>query len=157
VPYDFFRYTSYGLRYLAEKNGLKVISLEPSNGPLHTGMRWAYLSLAPVRSSKIAVRWLLVALKGLFKFVLIPVSTRLEAYSTEQNFPICWLMIAQRSGQEIPHNRSYTSKKEVIESIIRCPHCKGHLELTTGSYLCAHCRKRYRIENGQTSFLEKDE
>ena len=31
-PYDFYRYTHYGLRYLAEKNGLEVIEVIPTCG-----------------------------------------------------------------------------------------------------------------------------
>ena len=32
VPYDFYRYTRYGLTYLAEKAGFRVASLEPLEG-----------------------------------------------------------------------------------------------------------------------------
>ena len=31
-PYDFYRYTKYGLRHLMEKSGFKVITLEPVGG-----------------------------------------------------------------------------------------------------------------------------
>lgn len=31
-PRDFYRYTSYGLRYLAEKNGLEIIEVVPTSG-----------------------------------------------------------------------------------------------------------------------------
>jgi len=31
-PYDFYRYTKYGLRYLAEKSGLEVIEVAPTCG-----------------------------------------------------------------------------------------------------------------------------
>jgi 2-polyprenyl-3-methyl-5-hydroxy-6-metoxy-1,4-benzoquinol methylase len=33
-PYDYYRYTSHGLRYLAEKNGLTVISIKNHHGNL---------------------------------------------------------------------------------------------------------------------------
>lgn len=32
VPYDYFRYTRYGLEYLGVSNGLKVISIKPQGG-----------------------------------------------------------------------------------------------------------------------------
>jgi len=32
VPYDYYRYTPFGLRYLAEKNGFKVIRIYPTTG-----------------------------------------------------------------------------------------------------------------------------
>ena len=35
VPYDYFRYTRYGLRYLGESTGLQVIHLEPQGGVFH--------------------------------------------------------------------------------------------------------------------------
>jgi SAM-dependent methyltransferase len=36
IPYDFGRYSSYGIKYLLEKHGLKVISLEKSTTYLET-------------------------------------------------------------------------------------------------------------------------
>lgn len=32
IPYDYFRYTKYGLRYLAESNGFEVESIKPQGG-----------------------------------------------------------------------------------------------------------------------------
>jgi hypothetical protein len=32
VPHDYYRYTPYGLRYLAEKNGLTVLAVYPTSG-----------------------------------------------------------------------------------------------------------------------------
>lgn len=39
VPYDFFRYTSYGLSSLCKHAGFKNIAIEPFGG---LGVRWAY-------------------------------------------------------------------------------------------------------------------
>jgi len=32
VPFDYFRYTQFGLKLLGEKNGFKIVSIEPHGG-----------------------------------------------------------------------------------------------------------------------------
>lgn len=47
TPYDFYRYTSFGIKYLLEKTGFKLISLEKQGGYFkHMGMKlWAFIQL----------------------------------------------------------------------------------------------------------------
>lgn len=43
-PYDYYRYTKYGLKYLVEKNGFETISIEPLGGIFaRIGMKISYL------------------------------------------------------------------------------------------------------------------
>ncbi len=45
IPYDFFRYSSYGLKYLCEKNNLIPVSITPSDNGCHGLMRIAHIAL----------------------------------------------------------------------------------------------------------------
>ena len=59
-PHDYFRYTRYGLRYLAEKAGFEVIAIEPGTG---------YWSTATLRFNY----WLNRFGKGPLRYLLMPV------------------------------------------------------------------------------------
>jgi len=59
-PHDYFRYTRYGLRYLAEKAGFEVISIEPDTG---------YWSTAVLRFNY----WLNRLGKGPLRYLLMPI------------------------------------------------------------------------------------
>jgi SAM-dependent methyltransferase len=67
-PHDFYRYTKYGLRYLAEKNGLRVVVLAPTCG------LWATLAqrLVDTIVFTYAARWPRLAVK-LLGVALAPV------------------------------------------------------------------------------------
>ncbi|MFA5771241.1 MAG: methyltransferase domain-containing protein [Thermoplasmata archaeon] len=151
VPYDFFRYTSYGLKYLCEKSGLKVVSILPSNKPLYTGIRWAYQVLGQTKCDSLFAKILLNGVKGVFKFFLIPLFDYLEVYSTTTNFPQCWLLVAEKEGQR--HDVVYNNKQKAIESIIWCPNCKGGFVFSTNSYTCSKCRREYPIKGSTIIFL----
>jgi SAM-dependent methyltransferase len=59
-PRDYYRFTRYGLRYLAEKAGFKVIAIEPNTG---------YFSTAVLRFNY----WLVRFGKGPLRYLLMPV------------------------------------------------------------------------------------
>jgi SAM-dependent methyltransferase len=59
-PHDYFRYTRYGLRYLAENAGFEVISIEPGTG---------YWSMATLRFNY----WLNRLGKGPLRYLLMPI------------------------------------------------------------------------------------
>lgn len=63
-PYDFFRYTRYGLRYLAEKAGFEVVSITPDT---------KFWSMAALRLNYYLLRFARGPLKGLIKLLLYPV------------------------------------------------------------------------------------
>jgi len=154
VPYDFYRYTSYGLKYLCKKNGLIVVSVKPSNGPLYTAIRWAFAELFQVRKDRIILKYFLKILKGVFKFILIPLFDRLEVFSTDNNFPQCWLLTAAKEGSKNDSVKKYKNKGLLIKDIIRCPECKAELVFTSKSCVCSKCNKEYEIKNGQIVFID---
>ena len=65
APYDFFRYTPYGLNYLFEKAGFVDINIEPQSGYFTTViLKWNYFSNRFVRGPNV--------LRCLVKVALIP-------------------------------------------------------------------------------------
>lgn len=66
APYDFFRYTPYGLKYMFDKAGFSDFSVEPQAGFFTTMvLKWNYFTNRLVRGPK-AIRWLIKA--GLLPF-----------------------------------------------------------------------------------------
>lgn len=54
APYDFFRYTPYGLKYMLEKAGFKQIEVKASSGFFTTQvMKWNYFSLRFIKGPKV--------------------------------------------------------------------------------------------------------
>lgn len=153
IPYDFFRYTSYGLRYLCKKSGLKVISIVPSNSALHTSSRWAYIALGGIKSEKISVKFLKNFLLGVVKLFLIPLYDSLATYSTV-SLPMCWCLVAEKEGTAEKESKPvYASKQQIIDSIIWCPSCKNKLNRSENAHICSMCLKEYQVKNNQIAFL----
>jgi len=152
VPYDFFRYTSYGIKYLCQESRLKVVSLEPSNGPLETVINLVPPALSQVKSRNIFILAILYFLKALFKFLLVPLFQRLDIYSTRRTFPFCWLLVAEKEGQKERLGKSSSNRDEVIRSIICCAECKSNLDYKGSFYYCLRCGKKYFIINKQVVF-----
>ncbi|URA10847.1 class I SAM-dependent methyltransferase [Thermospira aquatica] len=70
APYDYFRYTPYGLRYLFEKAGFKILSIEP------TGVFFTTLFL---KFNYFTLRFTRIRFIGVFlKLLLIPIWTLLQ-------------------------------------------------------------------------------
>jgi ubiquinone/menaquinone biosynthesis C-methylase UbiE len=64
TPYDFYRYTRYGLKYLAEKSGFKVVSIAPDT---------KYWATAVLRFNYYLIRFARGPLKPLIKFMMLPI------------------------------------------------------------------------------------
>ncbi|MEO1922946.1 MAG: class I SAM-dependent methyltransferase [Nautiliaceae bacterium] len=65
APYDYFRYTPYGLKYLLENAGFKIIEISPQGGLFSTlVLKFNYFTLRLIRGPKF--------LKLLIKLSLIP-------------------------------------------------------------------------------------
>jgi SAM-dependent methyltransferase len=68
APYDYFRYTPYGLKYMFEKAGFEILAIEPTGGFFTTWLlKVNYFSLRFIRGPKV--------LKILIKSMLIPLWT----------------------------------------------------------------------------------
>jgi SAM-dependent methyltransferase len=95
-PYDFYRYTRYGLRYLAERSGLEVVEIAPTCG------LWATLSqrLADTIIHTYAAGWSRWVIK-LLSFLLAPVL--IVGYGLDRLFgkrgdTLDHVMVARRPG-----------------------------------------------------------
>lgn len=162
VPFDYYRYTSYGLRYLCEKSGLEVEELAPSNAPLETSLTFARQSVDSVRTESLVKRIFLRALRfGMRTSLSLTARLWKEGDSKEivdWGFPICWTLIARKPGiREVGKNKAATEsdRKKIIESIVTCPKCRSDaigLQYQDGSYVCPRCKAVYPTRNGQISF-----
>jgi len=62
APYDYFRYTPYGLRYMLEKAGFVDVNVAPTSGFFSMFiLKFNYFSVHSIRGPKI-LRWLIKAL-----------------------------------------------------------------------------------------------
>jgi len=105
VPYDFFRYTSYGLKYLCEVAGFTEIEVAPFGGLF---VRWAYelprmMALLPgtgLWRGKWRIRSLLLLPIKLFCFGIIRflqiIFLRLDRFDTIRDDPFGWQVIARK-------------------------------------------------------------
>jgi len=155
APHDFFRYTSYGLRHLCGKAGLEVVSVVPSNGPLYTGIRMSYEMLGRVDCSNPVRKLLRSLMKRLFRWFLIPVCDRLDRYVSQNDFPIEWLLVAEKEGPTLRPEWEGAAKREAIASILRCPDCGNDLAALPSSYRCNRCEKEHPVSGGQVDFLSE--
>lgn len=65
APFDYFRYTPYGLRHLLEQSGFIEIKIEPQGGFFTMmALKLNYFSLRLIRGPKIA-RWILSCILGI--------------------------------------------------------------------------------------------
>ncbi len=105
IPYDFFRYTSYGLESVCKNVGFKEIKVTPFGG---LGVRWAYelprgLSLFPpsgIRSKPIklwGVAWLPVKLmvRGLIPLLQV-LFLWVDRFDNRKNDPFGWSCTAKK-------------------------------------------------------------
>ncbi len=153
-PYDFFRYTSYGLRHLVEKHGMSVISCDPICGRLLTLASCYRQSLREMRFP--ANEQCIKIIMNLLRFVeceLMPLSEQLDAISVGENkLPFGWLLVAQKPGEKTKPVH-YADKKEAALSLIRCPECRGSLNQLEESYLCKACNIEFPHSGGPVDFL----
>lgn len=74
APYDFYRYTPYGLKYLMEKAGFSNVKIETCGGYFSTAtLKFNYFILRLVRGPKL--------LKSIIKLFLIPVWTFTQLFA----------------------------------------------------------------------------
>jgi SAM-dependent methyltransferase len=105
IPYDFFRYTSYGLRYLCSEAGFQEIDVAPMGGMF---VRWAYevtrvISIFPEVSVRRGIRakngllWAPVKLICFFlvRFLQI-ILLNLDRFDKKKNDPFGWRVIGKK-------------------------------------------------------------
>lgn len=109
VPYDFFRYTSYGLRSILAEAGFDVVEVRPFGG---TFTRWAYelpraIAVLPPTglANRPTLRGLsLFALRGVLNALIRPAQhllLSLEKLDHQKNDPFGWGVVAEKGA--LPH------------------------------------------------------
>jgi SAM-dependent methyltransferase len=106
VPYDYYRYTSYGLRYLLDQAGFDApVQLEPMGGIF---TRWAYelpramaifpgtgLKQGPIRWQGIALSPLRFTTLGLVRLIQ-KLLLALERFDRQKDDPFGWQVVARK-------------------------------------------------------------
>jgi SAM-dependent methyltransferase len=142
IPHDFFRYTSYGLRHLCEKNGLVPVSVKPANKALSGLVRFVHLALNGLQISGRPWRVVRKCLSGTMKYFVVPLADYLDAkFDSTMSMPILWLLVAKKEGVAVASEQR--SKPETLSSITRCPSCKGSLDVSSGAASCPTCNQAY--------------
>jgi hypothetical protein len=106
VPYDFFRYTSFGLRSLCQRAGFAEITIKPFGGLF---MRWAYelsyvIALFPNSGLFHGKPHLWGIMLFPFKLLTLglirllqPVLLSLDHFDRRKEFPFGWSLVAVKS------------------------------------------------------------
>jgi SAM-dependent methyltransferase len=105
IPYDFFRYTSFGLKYVCCEAGFREIEVTPIGGMF---LRWAYefprlfiifsqtgITHGKVNLSRILVYPVKVALLIMVRFLQM-IFVFLDRFDRIQNDPFGWKLIARK-------------------------------------------------------------
>ena len=148
-PYDFYRYTSFGLRHLA--SAYEQVTVTPSNDFMETAASMLRLAFQHYRfvdeDSRVAKEML--ECKDLMESRLFPLMRRLSTAgeSAIGAFPICWLMTAAKPGER-PPSPEFSNTQQVLQKIIRCPSCEKRLLLQEKDCTCMACGKKYPRING---------
>lgn len=93
LPHDYYRYTEFGLRRLAETSGFDVLSLEPMGGApeVVTNIAGKVLRRVPRVGIPIAV-----AAQGMTAALLRTGVGRRLSQTTSRNFPLSYFVVAQK-------------------------------------------------------------
>ncbi len=105
-PFDFFRFTQFGLRYLLEKNGFRIVTIQPRGGYftfMAVMSMWVYHYLFPSGRQR-WVKWMLAPaqLISALVFVLIwpPVLSILDCLDTEKAITLGYAVIAEKPNND---------------------------------------------------------
>lgn len=103
-PYDYYRYTRYGLEHLLKKAGFKIQSIEARGGYftfLAVMMMWIYLLFFPPERKRY-LKWLFLPLQllvgGLFLMILPPVVSWFDRFDTQKSITLGYKVIALKPG-----------------------------------------------------------
>jgi len=148
-PYDYFRYTRYGLEHISRKSGLKILKITPSNKPLQTAIRLLTGGIRLAKPQNYGVKVILKAFRLIFEWFVTPIFDYLDRFSMNDSSPLCWILIAEKEGER---NNSMCQSPEGLLSILCCPDCKSELNNTNDKATCNKCGKTYTDTNQQISF-----
>jgi ubiquinone/menaquinone biosynthesis C-methylase UbiE len=105
IPYDYFRYTSYGLKYILSEAGFRETKVEPIGGMF---LRWAYelprlftfFQAASTKKKRRDLRSVLLYPFSLSLFILIRyfqmIFIVIDGFDKNKNDPFGWKVIARK-------------------------------------------------------------
>ncbi len=92
VPYDFFRFTQFGLEYLFKKASFQIIYIKPTNGAITTA---AFMATFFV--SGLILPWFVKKIFfALLKLVIDPLANWLDRYDKDKNIPIYFVVRVEK-------------------------------------------------------------
>lgn len=143
-PYDYFRYTKYGLKKLAGRNGFEIIRIEKTTGTI--------LSLGQLLSDYISNQAKTAILKYpvLLFCCLIQILTIILGFLTMNSgkLTLDYMLLARK---RTINQRDLETKQ--LDKILCCPKCRSDLKF--GSDVeCKSCGTRYQIINNRPVFTK---
>lgn len=164
-PYDFSRFTRFGLQNMCVQNGLDVVSLTPSNSILYSAitlLKWARDDVAKIRGQEQMVKRLesiVNELTPVFKYYDEGLTEQLLASFQSQTVfyqaPLNYLLVASKPGVLITasHERNGAA---VLNETMACPYEKKPITWDGSSaYIAAAgSLRKYPVRNGVPHFME---
>jgi ubiquinone/menaquinone biosynthesis C-methylase UbiE len=99
VPYDFFRYTPFGLRSLLENNGLEVIWIKPQKGNFHHIFADLHYSASKLKELgenfffKLLMKIFSIYIRGIFR-IHRPILYFFDSYEKFQDDPVGYFVMS---------------------------------------------------------------
>lgn len=159
APYDFFRFSSYGLKYLCEKNNLIPLSIEPDARPCFEMLY--FLDKVIIGGIQIPrkpyIRRRLVKMglwlsRLIMQRILMPFFAYIDlTFENKCIMPGLWCLTAAKSG-ELSITNEIKDKESIIKSIICCPKCQNNIIIEGNKANCANCNEQFAHKNGQVIF-----
>jgi len=122
-PYDFQRYTRYGLKHIYKNAGFENIDIFPTTSSLWSGQNYFYHGLMEdSRRKGLGKKGKLVRNSILFfSRLLLNISLYLydDGPKNDTTFPIGWIAKGYKKGSK-SKRQSYSSKNILIENIAKC-------------------------------------
>ena len=92
VPFDFFRFTQFGLEHMLKRAGFKIKYIKPTNGAITTA---AFMSTFFV--SGLSLPWFIKKIFFVFlKFIIDPLANWLDYYDKDKNIPIYFVIRVEK-------------------------------------------------------------
>lgn len=163
-PYDYGRYTRYGLQNMCLQNGLEVVSLKPANSLLHTAvtlLKWARDDVNRIRDQGPVVHQLneiITNLTATFRVYDEALKQVMMAdFPNDSPFyqaPLQYCLIAQKPGKLEPVQHS-SIRADLLSDILACPHEKKPIRWDGfADYVCADgSQRRYPVKAGVPYFM----
>jgi SAM-dependent methyltransferase len=105
VPYDYFRYTSYGLKYILSEAGFKETQVDPIGGMF---LRWAYelprlftvFQIPRAKRKRIDLKSVLIYPLSLSLFIIVrylqTIFIALDKFDKNKDDPLGWKLMARK-------------------------------------------------------------